>query len=143
MCEGCHGNTHAVWPTPWAASNDNLTAIDLQGHSGTLVECHVCHGDANLGLTLEGPHGLHPVGSKYWNEKHEDPAKRNASQCKACHGKDGEGTVLSRTAKQRDWTCKDAKGSLCDREDQRITVAAGTKVSCTQCHENEINGESD
>ena len=24
-------------------------------------------------------------------------------------------------------------------EEQEITVARGTKVSCTQCHENEIN----
>ncbi len=141
MCEGCHGSTHAVWPNPLIGANDNLTAEDLQGHSGTLTECSVCHADANLGLTLKGPHGMHPVGSRYWNEKHEDISERNAGQCKTCHGQNGEGTVLSRTSMEREWICKDEKGSLCQREDQRITVARGTKVSCTQCHENKINGD--
>ena len=143
MCEGCHGSTHAVWPNPIFGSNDNLTAKDLQGHAGTLTECSVCHGNASLGLTLKGPHGMHPVGSKYWNEKHEEVSERNADQCKTCHGKNGEGTVLSRTAIQREWICKDKKGSLCSYEDQVITVPTGTKVSCTQCHENKINGDDD
>lgn len=137
MCEGCHGSTHAIWPNPRDAAADNLASKDLQGHSGTLTECSVCHADADLGLTLDGPHGMHPVGSSNWNKNHEDVAERNASQCKSCHGKNGEGTVLSRTATERSWTCGD-RGTLCAREDQQISVARGTEVSCTQCHENKI-----
>ncbi|MEW8562275.1 MAG: cytochrome C, partial [Candidatus Thiodiazotropha sp.] len=42
-CEGCHGSTHAIWPNPLATANDNLAAIQLQGHAGTLSECGSCH----------------------------------------------------------------------------------------------------
>ena len=40
-CEGCHDSTHAI-----ATSTQPLDAIkfiNLQGHSGTLTECTVCH----------------------------------------------------------------------------------------------------
>jgi len=138
MCEGCHGSAHAIWPNanPWA--NDNVTANQIQGHSGTITECTVCH-EGGLGLTLDGPHGMHPVADRNWNEQHEELAEGNATACKSCHGANGQGTVLSRTAAARTWECKDEKGTLCNREDQIITVAKGTQVSCTQCHENEIN----
>lgn len=141
MCEGCHGSTHAVWPNPWDASNDNLAAKDLQGHAGVLIECNTCHGDNDLGVTLDGPHGMHPVGSVTWNKKHEDIAEKNPTQCKSCHGVNGEGTVLSRARADRDLICKDGKGSLCSGKGQRITVPAGTEISCTLCHENKINGD--
>lgn len=141
MCEGCHGSTHAIWPNPFAGSNDNLAAKDLQGHTGVLRECSTCHGNTDLGTTLEGPHGMHPVGSRTWNKKHEDLAKRNSSECKSCHGQNGEGTVLSRTGTERQWICKDSKGSLCSTKGQVITVPKGTKVACTQCHSNKINGD--
>jgi hypothetical protein len=140
MCEGCHGSTHAIWPNPWPAANDNLTANDLQGHGGILTECTVCHGSSDLGLTLDGPHGMHPVASSNWNKNHEDIAERNSAQCKTCHGSNGEGTVLSRTAAERQWECGE-RGSLCSSEGQIITVAKNTQVSCTQCHENKINGD--
>jgi hypothetical protein len=131
-CEGCHGSTHAVWPVSPSddnqfMANDNLAAVGLQGHSGTITECTVCH-EGGLGLTLDGPHGMHPVADRNWNEQHEELA---------------QGTVLSRTAAARTWECKDEKGTLCNREDQIITVAKGTQVSCTQCHENEINDGHD
>ena len=141
MCEGCHGSTHAIWPNPRDAANDNLTAKDLQGHSGVVAECSVCHGNATLGNNLNGPHGMHPVGSSNWNQGHESVAERNSGQCKSCHGNNGEGTVLSRTSAQRQWTCASSSGSLCSREGQQITVAKGTEVSCTQCHSNKINGD--
>jgi hypothetical protein len=141
MCEGCHGSTHAIWPNPRDAANDNLTAKDLQGHSGVVAECSVCHGNADLGLTLNGPHGMHPVGSSNWNRGHESLAERDPGQCKSCHGQNGEGTVLSRTSAQRQWTCASGSGSLCSSEGQQITVAKDTEVSCTQCHSNKINGD--
>jgi hypothetical protein len=127
-----------VWPNanPWA--NDNVTANQLQGHVGTITECTVCH-EGSLGLTLDGPHGMHPVADANWNHNHEDIAERNAAACKTCHGRNGQGTVLSRTAAERLWECKDEKGTLCSSEDQMITVPRNTVVSCTQCHENEID----
>ena len=138
MCEGCHGSTHAIWPNanPWA--NDNVTANQIQGHSGTITECTTCH-EGGLGLTLGGPHGMHPVADRNWNKEHEELAEGNGTACKSCHGANGQGTVLSSTAAVRTWECKDEKGTLCNREDQIITVAKGTQVSCTQCHENEID----
>jgi len=139
MCEGCHGSTHAEWPNPIGAANDNLTALDLQGHVGTITECSVCHASGSLGLTLDGPHGMHPVADRNWNKEHEELAERNTAQCKTCHGANGQGTVLSRTAAERTWLCDDSDGTLCSREGQTITVPKGTRVSCTQCHENEIN----
>ena len=63
MCEGCHGATHAEWPNANPNANDNVTANQLQGHTGTIVECSTCHGTAmNSQNTLGGPHGMHPVG---------------------------------------------------------------------------------
>ena len=43
MCEGCHGATHAEWPNGNPNANDNVTANQLQGHTGTIVECSTCH----------------------------------------------------------------------------------------------------
>jgi hypothetical protein len=123
-CEGCHGSTHAIWPNANPQANDNLAAIQLQGHSGTITECGVCH--TSLPLTLEGPHGMHNVNSSGWNLGHEDFYERNPSACKACHGLNLEGTVLSRTAADR----------LLYRDDDgdNISVSKGTAISCTLCH---------
>jgi hypothetical protein len=43
FCEGCHGATHAEWPNANPKVNDNVTANQLQGHTGTIVECSTCH----------------------------------------------------------------------------------------------------
>jgi hypothetical protein len=40
-CEACHGSPHAITPTTVAA--DNVQAIALQGHAGTINACTVCH----------------------------------------------------------------------------------------------------
>ncbi len=138
MCEACHGSTHAIWPNANPKANDNVAANQIQGHSGTIVECTACH-DGTLSASLDGPHGMHPL-DRNWNDKHGDVAERDTTACKSCHGSDGAGSVLSRTGAERSLQCKDEKGSLCSREDEIITVAKGTKVSCTLCHENKING---
>jgi hypothetical protein len=67
MCEGCHGSTHAEWPTANPNANDNVAASQLQGHSGYIAECQVCHeaNDASLPLGNNGPHGMHPVSDRY------------------------------------------------------------------------------
>ncbi|UZR30919.1 multiheme c-type cytochrome [Methylococcus mesophilus] len=81
-CAACHGAAHSVWPNRDPSSNDNVTALQLQGHTGTILECNVCHtadsfakkedldggqysGDAQTGI-LGGPHDMHPVNDPYW-----------------------------------------------------------------------------
>jgi hypothetical protein len=125
-CEGCHGSTHAIWPNAQASANDNLAATQLQGHAGTVIECSACH--TSLPLTLNGPHGMHNVASRGWNLGHEDFYERNPGACRACHGRNLEGTVLSRTAANREYL-RDDDGN------KTIAVARGTKVSCDLCHE--------
>lgn len=122
-CEGCHGSPHAIWPS--SKANDNLAAIQLQGHSGTLIECAVCH--TSLPLTLDGPHGMHNLNSTGWTLGHEDFYRSNPDACRACHGQNLEGTVLSRTAADRDYL-RDDDG------DNTIHLAKGTPVSCGLCH---------
>ena len=141
-CEGCHGSTHAIWPNanPWA--NDNKTAMDLQGHTGTIIECATCH-DGDLGNTLNGPHGMHPVGGTgFADGGHEDLAENEKDACRACHGRNGEGTVLSRSAVNRSFTIEECEnGTLCpngEYENFPVQLARGEPVSCVMCHDNEL-----
>ncbi|MBK7212460.1 MAG: hypothetical protein IPH88_03990 [Bacteroidales bacterium] len=55
-CSACHGSPHAIQPTTHA--NDNVQNIALQGYSGTLRKCEVCHG---VVPTAPGPHGYIPA----------------------------------------------------------------------------------
>jgi hypothetical protein len=94
FCEGCHGSTHAEWPVANPKANDNVTVAELQGHGGALLECDACH-TGSLGVTLAGPHGMHPVGNKgysvQWVSSHPDFVERSgAGQCATCHGAKGE-----------------------------------------------------
>jgi hypothetical protein len=52
-CSACHSSPHAIVPTN--RPEDNLQNISLQGFSGTLRKCSVCHGYTP---TAPGPHGL-------------------------------------------------------------------------------------
>ncbi len=133
MCEGCHGATHAEWPNANPFSNDNITADQLQGHTGTIVECGTCHTNLNaLGTngstsSLQGPHGMHVVGeTTFADGGHRDSLNSNA--CRDCHGQNGEGSVLSRTAADRDFRGM-GRGGL---------VPKGTPVTCNMCHGNEL-----
>ena len=40
-CASCHGSPHAITPT--VVANDNVQAINVQGHAGTINDCRVCH----------------------------------------------------------------------------------------------------
>jgi len=53
-CAACHDSPHAIAPS--AEPRDNIKFIALQGHSGTLQRCTVCHATQP---TEAGPHGLH------------------------------------------------------------------------------------
>ena len=127
-CEGCHGSTHAIWPNANPYANDNKAANDIQGHSGPIIECSSCH-EGDLGNTLDGPHGMHPVGNTTFADGgHENMSKQNGDSCRACHGQNGEGTVLSRAAADRDFTGMKRGGP----------VAKGTPITCSMCHSNEL-----
>ncbi|MEQ1622210.1 MAG: hypothetical protein ABL919_12445 [Methylococcales bacterium] len=60
-CAACHGAAHAIWPN--RDPNDNVTALQLQGHSGPIAECSVCHtadafakfDDIDEGLKVSNP----------------------------------------------------------------------------------------
>jgi len=133
LCEGCHGSTHAEWPNANAGANDNIAATELQGHTGPLIECSACHGPGTLGLREVGPHGLHKVNDAAWNGGHGDLVEHDTTlrdECRACHGVNLEGTVLSRAAADR---------TLASGEDEgggggTISVSKGQQISCTLCH---------
>jgi hypothetical protein len=131
-CEACHGSTHAEWPVQPESgnyvANDNMAAIQLQGHTGKIVECATCH-TGSLPNTLGGPHGLHPVGAtSFANGGHESLARQNRDACRACHGANGEGTVLSKAAVARTLSA----------EGRQVKLTAGQLVSCNLCHGNPL-----
>jgi hypothetical protein len=81
-CAACHGSAHAIWPIQDPSANGNTTALQLQGHTGPILECNVCHtadsfkneadldggqysGDPIAGI-LGGPHNTHPINDPYW-----------------------------------------------------------------------------
>ncbi|MCK5662941.1 MAG: hypothetical protein KAI17_05615 [Thiotrichaceae bacterium] len=119
-CEACHGSTHAIWSNADDHANDNLTAIQLQGHSGTIIECDTCHTKDSLALTTEGPHGLHNINDIRWTSGHASFYRNDENACKACHGKNLEGTALSKMAVTRN-----IQGNV---------LKKGQKVSCDLCH---------
>jgi hypothetical protein len=139
FCEGCHGSTHAEWPNALANANDNVTASQLQGHTGKIAECASCHGAGTLTTAdfrgfdsngwMKGPHGMHPV-DQGWISGHRsvfNDGATPAGTCQACHGNQLQGSVLARTATSRSFGVDDGRTR---------TIAQGTQVSCTLCHEN-------
>ena len=132
-CEACHGSTHAEWPVGNAAANDNIASVQLQGHSGPIIECKTCHAGGPP-LSIDGPHGLHNINDRNWNGIHDNFFRQNPLLCKACHGVALEGTVLSRAAANR---------TLFGDDNRSVSVPKGTEVSCTLCHENPLTGGGD
>ena len=138
FCEACHGSTHGIWPNKNPNANDNVASMQLQGHTGTIAECSTCHTD-DLGSNLEGPHGMHPIGSagkKFAEGDHEDLAENNPDACRACHGRNGEGTVLSAMAQDRILEC-DESTAFCP-DGNSVLFPNDHEVGCTECHENEL-----
>jgi hypothetical protein len=140
MCEGCHGATHAEWPNGNPNANDNVTANQLQGHTGTIVECSTCHGagwEPSRSEALDGPHGMHVVGrTDFADGGHEDIAESNPNACRACHGSNGQGTVLARMSVDRVLDCDDG-GAFCGNANTKL-FPKGKMVRCDDCHSNEL-----
>jgi hypothetical protein len=126
-CQSCHGSPHAEWPTR-AGTNDNIAAQQIQGHTGPIIECTVCHGNG-LPLTINGPHGLHNINDPDWNIFHQVFFLRDRGPCMSCHGVNLEGTVLARAAANRD---------LIDHSHNPKAIPKGTIISCTLCHVNPL-----
>jgi len=78
---------------------------------------------------------MHPVGNQanigFVDGGHEGVVG-NGNACRTCHGQNGQGTVLSRTKVQRIFP--DAS----DRGFPGGIIPAGTPVTCTMCHGNEL-----
>ncbi|MFO0631099.1 MAG: hypothetical protein U0325_36485 [Polyangiales bacterium] len=90
----------------------------MQGHGGVIAECTSCH--TTVPVTANGgPHGMHTIGSS-WVGAHHDYAEHHLSECRACHGADYRGTVLSRTAAARSFNAEHGTRS----------ATAGQQVTC-------------
>jgi len=124
-CQGCHGSTHAIWPEGAKNPNDNVAARELQGHPGLIGECTACHKAGSLSLTMDGPHGLHNVNDPRWVSNHGDFWQQSPSECRSCHGKDLNGTVLARTFAAR---------SFKTEEFGTVNLSKGEEVTCFSCH---------
>jgi len=131
-CSACHGSPHAEWPATNPAANDNITAKQIQGHAGPIVECSACHG-TNQAATLNGPHGMHNVNSTTWVNEHHDLIERvGLATCQACHGLDLKGSYLSKAAATRTFR----------HDGKTFTLPAGSAVGCANCHANPLNRRS-
>ena len=123
-CSACHGSPHAILPT--TKRNDNLQALDQQGHAGTIGDCRVCHQNG-VQTADRGPHGMHTIGP-WWIQEHgegiEDDADSRAA-CQACHGSDDRGTVLSKALGPRNFDLGE-RGS--------ISFWEGQTIGCYDCH---------
>ncbi len=138
LCESCHGATHAIFPNANPNANDNVASMQLQGHAGLISECSACH-TGDLGNNLDGPHGMHPVGSAgvdFADGGHEGMADSNPDACRACHGRNGEGTVLSTMHTDRILDCDEVTAFCPDGSSQLFPE--GYQVTCTDCHGNEL-----
>ncbi|MEY4387131.1 MAG: hypothetical protein RLY20_2414 [Verrucomicrobiota bacterium] len=135
-CSGCHGSTHAEFPS--ALANDNIASQQHQGHVGVLIECTTCHGSTvPYSATNTGPHGMHPVGGS-WNSSHGSYAGNSGNACKSCHGADLTGTVLSRAQADRSTFSHSFDNGSATR-----TFWRGTQVGCFDCHNGPGDGQHD
>jgi hypothetical protein len=123
QCQGCHGSTHAEYPS--SHDNDNVLAIGLQGYAGTITECTTCH--TSVPTTKDGgPHGMHTIGDKWVDKHHDYVDEHDASECAYCHGSDYRGSELSKVKMTKTFKVED---------NQTITYTAGQKVGCYDCHD--------
>jgi hypothetical protein len=74
---------------------------------------------------------MHNVNDPRWvDENHGSFFEQDAASCRACHGQDLQGTVLSRAAADRTFRV----------EDRTVRFTKGTPIGCTHCHGNPGSG---
>lgn len=160
-CAACHGAAHAVWPNRDPNANDNVTALQLQGHTGTILECNVCHtadsfrneadldggqysGDPIPGI-LGGPHNTHPINDPYWwKEAPGDKPTASGGTKGGWHNNYAQ--KPDRNGKDQCAACHgaDHKGTrlskvpvdreFTDENGKIVGVKAGEFVGCDLCH---------
>lgn len=122
FCSGCHGSTHAEYPT--LRANDNVYPASLQGYKAKITECSVCHTSALVATPNGGPHGIHDLG-QVWVNAHGDYVDSHGSQgCTYCHGSNYKGLALSQSKVQRVFSV----------EEGSKTFSAGHQFNCYDCH---------
>ena len=126
-CSGCHGSPHAEYATTLA--NDNQYSITIQGHTGKIDDCSVCHTNLSAQLNL-GPHGMHTVGQSWVTAHHSYADGNGYTQCAACHGADYRGADQSATFVDRSFSV----------EGRTKSFPAKTKVGCYDCHNGPSGG---
>jgi hypothetical protein len=120
-CSACHGSQHSEYPSLQA--NDNVYSTGLQGYTGKIAECTVCH--ATMPTTQSGgPHGMHTIGQN-WISQHRQAAGNNLAQCAYCHGSDYRGTALSALPTTRTFSVEDGGNK---------TFSTGHQMNCYDCH---------
>ncbi len=129
FCSGCHGSTHAEYPTLQA--NDNVYPAALQGYAAKITECSTCHSTALATTANGGPHGVHTVGQA-WVSAHPDYVDgRGAQSCTYCHGSNYKGTALSQAKVARTFKVDDGGTK---------TFPANHQFSCYDCHNGPSGG---
>ena len=104
-CEVCHGGPHQ------------------KPHAKLPAECVSCH-SAPPNTTDGGPHGIHPLGEQWVVTHGLEVEATGASFCSKCHGKDGRGTVLSRTQAERGFKTRYGEKHF----------LKGAQIGCYSCH---------
>jgi hypothetical protein len=121
-CSACHGSQHSEYPTLQA--NDNLSSTNMQGYTGKIVECTVCH--ITMPSTQNGgPHGLHTIGQT-WISLHKQYAGNGGyTACAYCHGANYNGSTMSAVPTTRTFSVEDSGTK---------TFSAGHQIGCYDCH---------
>lgn len=134
QCSACHGSPHAIYPSSFA--NDNVQSQAIQGHSGTISDCASCHvPDFLEHADLGGPHGMHDISAKWAKDQHGDVASNQGiASCRACHGSNLRGTVLSRTQADRAFPLGSEFGTK--------TFFEGANVTCFACHNGPFDNDA-
>lgn len=121
-CAACHGSQHAEFPSLQA--NDNLYSTGLQGYTGKIVECTVCH--LNMPATSSGgPHGMHTIDQTWISQHRQYASGSGLTQCAYCHGSDYRGTALSAVPTTRSFSTGDSGTK---------TFSTGHQMNCYDCH---------
>ena len=104
-CQDCHGGPHQ------------------EPHAKRPAECISCHGTPP-NITGGGPHGMHPVGEPWVVAHGLEVDTSGAASCSKCHGRDGRGTVLSRTQAERKFNTRYGVRHF----------LRGVQIGCYSCH---------
>ena len=123
FCAGCHGSTHAEYPSLQA--NDNVYPTKLQGYVAKITECSTCHASTLTASANGGPHGVHIVGQA-WVNAHPDYVDSHGYQsCAYCHGSNYKGLAMSAAKTARTFNTDDGG---------KKTFPANHQFSCYDCH---------